>query len=451
MNRILAVAILLVSAFAYILAPNIYSFEYCFGVQILFALSAIVVSIMDSRNEKVGFNLLFSLSFFFTNFVYPVYIYPIDPCYSLFRFPFNDNVITKCTALAQVAYSAYLCGYLWHWDRIEKRNRNINASLSLDPRNINHITIMVLIYFCCFVIFGGLEYFEDRYQRGNMSTNMLVQYIMLFFPTIIISYSSLIFLCRSSKQVKQIYFVLLLIAIILLSSGTRTFPLLIFSTLFIIYCFRHNPSAIFILSCAIVGVLLMSFIGEVRNGELIGTTYVVESSDFGVLDYFSDLFINNRNLYVFYDFVEQESCTYGLTMVSGILSPIPFAQKLFIEMTGIPYYFLGSADLSTFLEFGNQPPLGLGTNIVGDVYLAFGLIGVFILFFLLGRFVLYARKMMKKGSYMYTLVYLVIASDAIYMCRATYLDPLKIVIWTLLLALFVKYIYRNRNQCTLRN
>ena len=101
MNRILAVAILLVSAFAYILAPNIYSFEYCFGVQILFALSAIVVSIMDSRNEKVGFNLLFSLSFFFTNFVYPVYIYPIDPCYSLFRFPFNDNVITKCTALAQ--------------------------------------------------------------------------------------------------------------------------------------------------------------------------------------------------------------------------------------------------------------------------------------------------------------------------------------------------------------
>ena len=195
----------------------------------------------------------------------------------------------------------------------------------------------------------------------------------------------------------------------------------------------------------------MSFIGEVRNGNLMGNANtILESSEFGVLGYFSDLFVNNRNLYVFYDFVEQESYTYGLTMVSGILSPIPFAQKLFVEITGIPYHFLGSADLSTFLEFGNQPPLGLGTNIVGDFYLAFGIIGVFILFSLLGRFVVFVREKMKNGSYMYAIVYLAIASDAIYLCRASYLDPLKIVVWTLLLAQGVRYIHsRNRNNCTL--
>lgn len=451
MNRILAVTILLVSILLYIFAPCTYSFEYCVWVHIVFIFSAITVLVIDSHNEKVGFNLLFSLSFFFTNFVYPIYIYPVDPYYSLFRFPFNENVVTKCTALAQVAYSAYLCGYLWYLRKIATKVRRINVSQSSDSRYINRMTIIVLIYFVLFVLAGGLEYFEDRYLRGDMSTNMLVQYIMLFFPTVIIFFSSQILLCKNDKQVKCIYIVLSIIAIILLSSGTRTFPLLIFSTLFVIYCMRNKVSPAFVLLCVIVGVLSMSFIGEVRNGNLMGNANtILESSEFGVLGYFSDLFVNNRNLYVFYDFVEQESYTYGLTMVSGILSPIPFAQKLFVEITGIPYHFLGSADLSTFLEFGNQPPLGLGTNIVGDVYLAFGIIGVFILFSLLGRFVVFVREKMKNGSYMYAIVYLAIASDAIYLCRASYLDPLKIVVWTLLLAQGVRYIHsRNRNNCTL--
>lgn len=439
MKRVLSSILLIVSLFFYYFAPDYYSFGYCIWAHNLFLTSAAFVLLSDIHNEKVGFNLLFSISFFFTNFVYPVYIYPIDPHYSLFSFPFNESVISKCTGLAQVAYAAYACGYLWKIHKKRLSRHSINFSVS--SKQIRALTIFVLLYFLVFLLFDGLEYFEDRYERGEMSTNMTVQYLMLFFPSIIIFFSSIILLCKRKRQATYIYGILSIIALILLSSGTRTFPLLIFSCLFIIYCLRNKVSLSFVIPCIIVGILLMSFVGDIRHeGILTSNQFIKESSEFGFWDHFSDLFINNRNLYVFYDFVENNTNTYGLTMISSLLSPIPFAQNIFLNLTGLPYYVLGSASLSTFLTLGDPPEFGLGTNIVGDVYLAFGLIGVLIFFYALGRFIIHARELAFNGSYPYMIIYLALASDAIYMCRASYFDALRIILWTIFFVLTMKQI-----------
>lgn len=438
MKRALSIILLIVSLLSYFFAPKTYSFDYCFWLHNLFLVSATMVFILDVRNEKVGFNLLFSISFFLTNFVYPVYIYPVDPYYSLFSFPFNEKVITKCTALAQVAYSMYACGYLWR-NKTENTSKSLNFDMAIGAKQMSTTTLLIIIYFLAFLLFGGLDYFEDRYERGEMSSNMKVQYLMLFFPSIIIFFASTIFLCKNRKHIIQTYSILSIIALILLSSGTRTFPLIILSTIFIIYCLRNKVSISLIIPCIIIGILLMSFIGNIRHdGTLSSELFANQASEIGVLDHFSDLFINSRNLYVLYDFVDNYSCTFGLTMVSSLLSPIPFAQKIFIIITGVPYYFLNSASLSTFLELGDPPAFGLGTNIVGDVYLSFGFIGILICFFALGRFIIYARKRMLDGSYAYLIAYLSLASDAIYMCRASYFDALKIILWTLLFALIMK-------------
>ena len=442
MKKAFPLILLCISLILYYFAPNYYSFGYCLWVQNLFIASAAFVIISDIQNEKVGFNLLFSISFFFTNFVYPVYIYPVDPHYSLFSFSFNEQVISKCTALAQVAYAAYACGYLWKIHK-EKTFVHLGIDFSASSKQIRTISIFVFTYFLLFLFSGGLDYFEDRYIRGEMSSNMVAQYLMLFFPTIIIFYGSLIFLCRRRKQITFIYGLLTLIALILLSSGTRTFPLLIFSSLLVIYCTRNKVSLSFVVPCIIIGILLMSFIGDVRNEEII-TSYQFNdrTSEFGFLEHFSDLFINNRNLYVFYDFVDNNSYTYGLSMVSGLLSPIPFAQNIFQALTEIPYYLLGSASLSTFLTLGDPPAFGLGTNIVGDVYLAFGLIGVLIFFFALGRLIIYSRRRALNGSFIYIIVYLSLAADAIYMCRAAYFDALRMIAWALILT----YIFIKKNK-----
>ena len=433
MKRVLAYIIFLISCALYFAAPNTYSFGYCLWIHNLFLVSAVFLYILDAKNEKVGFNVLFTLSFFFTNFVYPIYIYPIDPSYSLFQFPFNVRVITKCTALAQVGYSAYVCGYLQRLFR--KYETSFVYPFTITKNKLRSVEIFVCLFVCLFIINGGLKYFEDRYLRGEMSSNMIVQYMMLFFTPIVIWFASLIFLCKEKLQSYQIYFILVVISFVLMVSGTRTIPLIIFASLFIIYCYKHKVSAPFVFLCVVIGTVLMSFIGSVRHdGVLDSASSYDTDSQFGWMEHFSDLFICNRGLYVFYDYVDSQSYTYGLSMLGCILSPIPFAQKLFMNVTGIPSYLLDSPNFHTFLQFGINAPLGLGTNIVGDVYLAFGLVGVIALFFLLGRFIVYIRGRMYKGSYLYTIAYLVVASDAIYMCRAAYFDAFKSVLWTTLIA-----------------
>ncbi len=404
------------------------------GFIIFFLFSAALLYITNLKNEKVGFNVLFTLSFFFTNFVYPVYICPIDPNYSLFQFPFNTKVITKCTALAQIAYSAYVCGYM---HKLRNQQLVLCYPFVLKPRNLRNVEIAVCVFVGLFIVSGGLNYFEDRYLRGEMSSNMIVQYMMLFFTPIVIWFSSLIFICKNKVQQYQIYAILIVVAFILLTSGTRTIPLIIFASLFIIYCQTHKVSVYFVLACVIIGTVLMSFIGSVRHDGVLDLSYTNNVvSQFGWMEHFSDLFICNRGLYVFYDYVDSHSYTYGISMLGCLLSPIPFAQKIFINITGIPSFLLDSPNFHTFLQFGTNSPLGLGTNIVGDVYLAFGGAGVVILFYLLGRFIVYIKDRACNGSYLFLVAYLVIASDAIYMCRAAYFDAFKSILWTVLIAWF---------------
>lgn len=428
----------MISCALYFFAPSTYSLEYCLWIHNLFLFSAVSLYVSDLKNEKIGFNTLFTISFFFTNFVYPVYIYPIDPSYSLFSFSFNTRVITKCTALAQIAYSAYAIGYTYKLPKDQLLT--LNFTYILKSQKLLRIEIAVCLFVGLFVICGGLEYFEDRYLRSEMSTNIIVQYMILFFTPIVVWFSSLITICKNKIRSTQIYAILIAISIILLTSGTRTIPLIIFASLFIIYCLTHKVSVSFALSCVVFGTILMSFIGSIRHDGVLDSTYVYnDDSQFGWMEHFSDLFICNRGLYVFYDYVNTHSYTFGISMLGCVLSPIPFAQKVFMSITGVPSYFLNSPSFHTFLQFGVNPPLGLGTNIVGDVYLAFGLIGVVILFFFLGRFIVCIRSKMYKGNYIFFIVYLVIASDAIYMCRAAYLDAFKSILWTSLIAwLFIK-------------
>ena len=438
MRQILSCLVLLISCVLYFAAPNTYSFGYCLWIHNIFLFSAVLLYITDLSNEKVGFNILFTISFFFTNFVYPIYIYPKDPNYSLFQFPFNTNVITKCTALAQIAYSAYVCAYMCTLPKAKQFT--LNFSFVLEPRTLRKIEVGVCLFVFLFILLGGLKYFEDRYLRSEMSTNMMVQYMMLFFIPIVVWFSSLIFLCKNKLQVSKIYVILIVIAFILLTSGTRTIPLIIFASLFIIYCLTHKVSLSFVLTCVILGTMLMSFIGNIRHDGVLETSHIYnDDSRLGWMEHFSDLFICNRGLYVFYDYVGVHSYTFGISMLGCLLSPIPFAQRILINVTGIPSYFLDSPSFHTFLQFGANAPLGLGTNIVGDVYLAFGLIGVIVLFGCLGKFIVYVRNRMNRGNYIFFIVYLIISSDAIYMCRAAYLDAFKSILWTVLIAwLFIR-------------
>lgn len=444
----IAIFLVIISIAIYILAPTTYSFEYCFLCHNVFILNLAYLLYKDLKNEKIGFNTLFSISFYFTNFVYPIFIYPVNPDFSLFQYRFDVNVVSKCTALALLAYSVYVGGYIYRLNKTPKNN--LNRFPRIPARAVRRLFNLLIVFIVLFIAFGGIDYYEDRYERGDMSENLYVQYIYLFLsPLITLIISSL--LCFKSNSLRN-SIVLMLFGFtgVLLMSGTRTLPLTILLMLLYVYSVNHKISNVSILIILAIGVVSMSVIGEMRSGVNDLSQSLKNDQELGLWTKFSDLIINNRNLYVFYDYVDSHSVTWGLSMVQGILSPIPFAQTLFMSATGLPYFLLGSPDLSTYLTLGGGKSFGLGTNLVGDVYLAFGVVGIFICFFFLGNLIVYVRNKLRKGSVYSLIIYLVLLGDAVYLCRASYFNSFRAIVWCILFAyvLFNKYI---KNEHTINH
>lgn len=134
------------------------------------------------------------------------------------------------------------------------------------------------------------------------------------------------------------------------------------------------------------------------------------------------------------DIVQREDITYGISMLSPFLAPIPFAQSLIINITGIDEDDMRSALIFTKETFGYVGDWGLGTSILGDVYLAFGMLGVVILFILLGYFVNRARVDFQKSIFGFVL-YGILLSYSVYIVRAEYLYFVRYFVWCSLIVL----------------
>ena len=443
MFHIISVIIALV---LYYESPNDYSYSYCFLLHNLFLLYVVYLQIRDKGKEVIGYNTLFTISYYFTNFVYPIFIYPIDPEFSLFKFDFNHDVITKATALALVAYTCYGLGYS-RVKNLYTSKFKLTQNASIFPSKVsNNWRKLIVVAFIIFYLFGGFDMFEHTYQVSVSKAGLIPRLMnIILFPLTIFS---TIFILYDKSYVRQNrwYLVFGLVSLALLTTGTRTLPLMLMSVVFYIFCNTRKISKLGVYFVLLLGVLLMSFIGQIRSNGImeVGSIDLFGESSLGYIENMADLIINNRNLYVFYDYVQENGINYGLTMLSTVLSPIPFLQSVFVSLTGIPDVLLNSATFSTYLTLGSRPSLGLGTNLVGDVFLSFGLIGVLLLFYLLGYFVNTIRQKTYQGSYYCTIAYFVMISDCIYSCRSEYMGNIRILIWSLMLGTLVFRVYKRQ-------
>lgn len=118
----------------------------------------------------------------------------------------------------------------------------------------------------------------------------------------------------------------------------------------------------------------MAVLGAIRGGQELET-----ESSVGFWGAFLDLIVNNRNLYDAYSLVHTNGIV-PTVLIGPILAAIPMGQSLFCLLTGTPDNEMRSSLYITIEHFGSNPPIGLGTNIVGDVYIGGGIIAVIILF-----------------------------------------------------------------------
>lgn len=436
----------LLSLILYLTSPKEYDFTWCIYCISIFLFSFLLLLFIKKKKNYFDFENLFLLSCLFIYFVYPCFVYPINPkMFFMFDFGFNHNTITKGTSLALLGMECFMLGSIF----ATKKKELINQ------KDIQIIKTKKLMFFLVlfFVIFFSTSYTfftQDVYTGGidGISVYIYLIYQSLLTVCIVLEFRNLHIAKKKDIPYKINRIMLFMVFFTILAYlylGVRGAAIYIICVLVVCYSIYYKPLGIRkFLIMSFVGAILMTFIAMTRSG-----TTLSENTDFRgdniILGATMDLIINARTLYVCVDYVENHSILYGKTMIVTFLSFIPFSQRILFELGFLDISEASSGMFFTTLDFGKESRFGVGSNIIADVFLSFGMIGVIIFMYFLGYFQQLCQRFFISRNIKWILSYVVLIGYVLYMSRGEYFYPLKSIFWVNLMFLTV-YSFQKLNR-----
>ncbi len=441
LTYLLNIAFAIVATVLYIKAPWTYSYDYCVTLMTLFIAQNVLFFATDKRQHWLGFEFFFAISFFLVNFVYPVFYAPYEDriYWSFFSYSFNDDYVTRSTALAYFGYAWYMLGAtrLLQLQREEPSHPTFTVSM----RQYIWFFGITIVAWLLFVATGGLAALQSVYAEGsNLRDVGIYSYFNNIFT--IGCYFMAIFLFRLPKQKWWFYLlVILYFMLILLSTGSRQLAVglaLILVTGFSLYVYHLKWWQVLLLIAGGTTVLFLVM------------TLRTEGLDFGAWqqklaqtkldnfwDIFEDLIVNDVNLFRLFGWAQENDLTWFQGMTLDIASPIPGLGSHIIANSDVPPQMLHGGDLPSYLFLGPDATWGTGTNMVGEAYRSFGAIGTAVAMFLIGLWIKESYYRANNSIYWYLMYFLLVGHALIYPRAPLLFDP-RLVIWSLLLLSIVE-------------
>lgn len=428
-KKILFTILFIESIFIFFFAPNHYEYRFNLFCVIQFVVSCIVFFLCKRKNNYFDFDSIFILSYFFVMFFYPVFLYPIDPVrFFAFQYDFNESVISKSTALSLLGIHAYFLGSVVYRPKQQKVLKEKRISPQL-------FSILAIISFIIYISLGGYAELKGLYKGEISNSSSIANYFYLFtciciFAMLVVLFNNSFIVNKRRLNVRSLsYSSVLFVAffvLLILTTGSRTIPLQIVLIFLGLYTYLYKNLKV-----------LPTFIYLLLGGLLMFSIMIIRSSDAVQINSFADivmdLVVNNRNSFIAVDYVDEKGISYGVSMLSNILAPIPFLQQIIYNLFDINPDVGASSIIITRLTLGSSDSkLGLGTNIIADIYMAFGLWGVMIMMFGLGYFISYLLVMAKRNVYALT-SYAIMISYAVFLVRAEYFFFLRALTWCLVI------------------
>lgn len=416
----------LLSAISFFLAPMTYSKPFCVWEMVTFILAGVLfLQHKIRRNGIICFDTFFIPTFFLINYAHAVFIYPDDEFLPSFQFVTNTNLIPYALAVAQLGVAFYMLGnILFEREQSETHtllkfdipemavNRCALLSLACSTglfifvyvlrlaRTFQHLYPRLMTMFLCII---ALSWFfhaqvlapEDHNIRGMLRKNKL-------------NILSTVLFCFSQLYIG--------------SRGVVIF--LLFMLLLLVHTYYHKVRFKVLLPAMLIGLVVMGFLAIIRISaynlasvnlfEAIqyGTEVVMESPSILWL-LLTDFVVNAKTLYDGVDYAHVNGYLMGTSYVQYIFVFLPMGGSFFTKLlTGLDMDEVRTGNILTRFS---DATYGLGTNMVGDIYMNFSFIGVFILMFLLGYLV--ARVEIPASKYTFY-AYMALFANCIYLVRA---------------------------------
>lgn len=442
------IAFAILATVLYIQAPWTYSYDYSVLLMGCFIVQNVLYFATNKCKHWLGFEFFFMLSFFLVNFVYPVFYAPTERIYwSFFSFAFNDNFVTRATALAYFGYAWYMLGAT----RILQLQREepTAPTFTITMRQYIWFFGITIVSWVLFVVTGGLAALQSVYAEGsNLRDVGIYSYFNNIFT--IGCYLMAIFVFRLPKQ--QWWFYLLVIAafmLILLSTGSRQLAVglalvLIVGFSMYVYHLKWWVVALLVVGGSIALFLVMQLRTEGLDvGAWQEKLAHMKLEEFW--DIYEDLIVNDVNLFRLFGWAQENDLTWFQGMLLDISSPIPGLAGHIIATSDVPPQMLHGGDLPSYLFLGPDATWGTGTNMIGEAFRSFGAVGTAIAMFLIGVWVKESYYRAHKSVYWYLMYFLLVSHALIYPRAPLLFDP-RLVTWSLLLLLIVMTISENQTR-----
>lgn len=426
----------------YCFAPPKYDGGFCNACFIIYLLSIISFFKIKKKHNYFDFDTIFIITSILMFYLYPIVIYPTTQDLDILLFGFDENKISKGTAMASVGMCSYLIGSCRY-----KRHKYKRHKLKL--LNGNGLITISAVCFILWILVGGWMAMKSKYHNEHIAESGAASYLhILSMITLLIMviiwfnnemvYSPLKFRLRYIPKLQLSYVGIFIL--MLLSAGSRGDTLQIALCVCGLYTALYRKASLkLVLVLMGLGIVLMFGILIYRS-----QSQILASQEDNPYLMFTDLVVVVRNSFDAISYVEKNGVTYGISMLSPLLSAIPFLQSILLPILGISPNSASSAYLLTAFALGEDSKIGVGSNTIADLYLAFGIFGVIVGMYVLGRFIAFLLYTKEKNIY-HLVSYGVMMSYSIFILRAEYFYFIRALVWSMIIIYLIKYNYNLHN------
>lgn len=441
MKKLIGYLILIFLVFFYLFHPLKYDYTYILLCGFLYVILTFIYYKLEKKTNYFDFDSVFILVYFIATQYFQIFLHNTNLVdrYFVFLFGYDENLLPQASGLSLLGLGAYLSGSLIFKEK-KKNVPNSDFSIKLKKNTSNNVLyILSILSFLGYFAFGGYQRMIDLYaQKENIAQEVgIASYLFALCPAFLIVAIIIEFVQIKNKynRFSIFYFsklgmsVISIIIFSILITGSRTLPMQLILVVIGLYTYLFKPFRMIKFFTYIAAGIFVLFLVAVMRGAFEGNNNFIAS------DVISDIVGVVRASFAAIEYTNKHDYTYGESMLSPLLSPIPFAQNFFINVLGFKYEMMSSSLLYTYYTLGKVENLGFGTNIVADLYFSFGSFGVCFFMFLLGRFI---KIISMRGRYnIYTLTaYSIMMSYCVFLVRAEFFFFLRFLLWSLIIMVF---------------
>jgi hypothetical protein len=382
---------------------------------------------------------------FFLFFYYLIYFFPYQLYVLGLKSLEHPKLLTyleytnKSIILSTIGLLAFQIGFNYYKSEYQK------PVLFLVSKRYMRMTSFIILFFITLILLlfyntGAQTIFIGAYAGSKMGTvtydaifSLVSYFIILGIICGIIHYK---IFKKGTIQIYIIYVISALWMLALLFIGDRnTFFLIGIVAFSGFFTFIKSISRKRILFYLIISLFLYQIIEISRAEEdksletfVDAFTTTIDSFE-GDLDYSNSFDITTTGLRSSLKIIDEKNYYFGKFKLISLASIIPYSSRLIVDNDEI---FTGTSSVLKEEMIGLRRNWGVGTNIISDCFLDFGLLGVIIILFYFGKFGGYLQFQTQNNinSPKWIFLYIICLSYYSEMARYGFDFPLRSIVWT---------------------